>query len=1062
MHYIVPLALLLLITGCVNTSTNLTHSNNSNAVKKEKKFDTSKIYDGYTFNVYLNNQKVVHSPSLPKMQLLTNYGGSESSVIWKLEKSTSSNINIRVEPIDNINSYIGYLEPNAFEVEVFPLQKVRLGFRKKQEAREDVLVHGSPLLTQINLLEKSTLPAGEYVLKVTVRGVENWDRKEIYFKVEDGDKELTQRGMSAPLAWYALPLGKRANLFTRQATSNTSISSKEEEKLKNLTNSLSEYKAKRDYAKALLYQNRLTNYYEKSVGKNDLITADMYNNKALLHKDLGEYEEALKYNQKSLDIKLKYYPKKYDAISTNYDNMGVIYFSMGQYAKAIKFLKKSLALREKYFPTNDASLADSYNNLAIAFERIGNHKEALVNLKKALEIRKKTVGEEHETTASVYSAMGSIYESLERYEKAMSYHEKAIDILERILEKRPKTEALASAYGGMGTLQFKLHNFQRAIGYYKKMLAIRKSIVATKSLNLSEVYNNIAVSYMNLNQFDASKKYLEKAIEVKQKVLGEKSNDLQEEYKNLGWLYFRAKDYKKAYAYAKKSAKMLLAKNNSYFTVLDTLEYRHFIKNNRDQMDLLFQCTYYLGDKKSYEEAFSYWLAYKGSMLENQNRMTALYNQDENRETKSKIEQLLKYKRTLSRLYQRKVEESNKASLALEIKEYENHISVLKEELSPKTELSKIDFETLVAKLNSKQLYVDFAKIGEHYFGFAIDSNGAIFFRRISVENSQKIDKYILMFRKEVKGSASKGHDESQKEVVELYDILLKTLLEKLTKGKDELIVSADGLLRLLPFEALYSKEKKQYLIEFEQIQYISTGREFLRLEASKQTKQSNNKVVIFSNPKFDEVMHAQTRGSNRRMFQMHFANLDGTKKEAESIKAIMKEKDVLLYEGAEANEENFFKVKEPKILHIATHGFFIKNELSNPMLNSGIVLSGANNALKEGRGEGVVTALKLSGMDLKNTELVVLSACETGLVAVNSPDTVSLLSTAFMQAGAKAIVASLWSVRDSETKELMEIFYKEIEKGLPYVKALQKTKIEMIKAGVSPAVWSAFILNGD
>ena len=130
-------------------------------------------------------------------------------------------------------------------------------------------------------------------------------------------------------------------------------------------------------------------------------------------------------------------------------------------------------------------------------------------------------------------------------------------------------------------------------------------------------------------------------------------------------------------------------------------------------------------------------------------------------------------------------------------------------------------------------------------------------------------------------------------------------------------------------------------------------------------------------------------------------------------------------------------------------------------MLNAGIALSGANSALKKGRGDGVVTALKLSGMNLKGTELVVLSACKTGLIGVNAPDNVSLLSKAFIQAGATSVVASLWSVSDNGTKELMELFYKEIKKKLPYAEALKKAKIEMIHQNVSPAIWSAFILNG-
>ena len=848
------------------------------------------------------------------------------------------------------------------------------------------------------------------------------------------------------------------------ACSNSSILVKNEEKQTsdlNITALVLYHKNRQEFSQALVYQNKLVSHYENVRGKNHISTADMYNNKALLYQALGDYTEALNYNQKSLDIKLKYYPNNHDAISTNYDNMGIVYYNMGQYAQAIKYFKKSLHIREEHCLENDTSLADSYNNLAIAFEHISNHKDALLHLEKALKIRKSTVGEKHEYTASIYSAMGSVYERLGKYTTAMKYHAKAIAIHEEILKNKPKTEVLASAYGGMGTLYHKQHKYKEAIGYYMKMLKIRENLVHTKRLSLSEVYNNIGMSYMYLDFFDTSKRYLEKAIKVKEEALGIDTNALQEEYKNLGWLYFNNKKYKQAYVYAKKSTEMLLAQRDDYFSVLEPLEYEHFIKNNQDQMSLLFQCTHYLGDKKSYEDTMSYWLQYKGSMFDNQNRITALYAQKHNKKIKDKIEQLLKYKRELSKLYQHKIHEQNSKNITLEIKSYKSKIKYLKEELSSQIEPLTINLKELLSSLNHQQLYIDFAKIGKHYFGFAIDAQGEIFFRRVSISNSKKIDKLVLSFRKNIKKSLAGKGENNKKIATKLYDMLLKTLLEVLIKDKKELIVSTDGLLRLLPFEALFSTKHQQYLIEYKQLQYIPSGKEFLRLKKDINPTQSSNEVVIFANPDFDEEISSKTRGSNGRMFQMHFSNLEETKKEANTIKEIMEENRVVSYQGLRANEENLFKVTQPKILHIATHGFFIKSELSNPMLNAGIALSGANSALENGRGEGVVTALKLSGMNLKGTELVVLSACETGLVGVNAPDNVSVLSKAFIQAGAKSIVASLWSVSDEGTKELMELFYREIKKGLPYAEALKKAKIEMIKRKVSPAIWGAFILNG-
>jgi CHAT domain-containing protein/Tfp pilus assembly protein PilF len=734
---------------------------------------------------------------------------------------------------------------------------------------------------------------------------------------------------------------------------------------------------------------------------------------------------------------------------------------MGQYAEAVKFLKKSLALREKHFPEQDVSLAESYNNLGVVFQRIGNHKEALTNLKKALEIGKQAVGEKDALTASIHSAIGSVYESLKRYKKAEAFHQKSIEIHETLLINKPKTIALASAYGAMGTLQHKLGEYQEAIAYYNKMLTLRNGLPeGMRHLNLSEVYNNMGISYMHLKQFKHAKEYLQKAIEVKENILGKGTETLQDEYDNLGWLYFNHGDYKQAYVYAKKSVEMLLNQRDAFFPVLDALEYEHFLQNNQSKINLLFQATYQLGTRHSYEEAFSYWLKYKGALLENQNRISRL-ELEEKHETKRKIQALLMHKHKLSKLYQHKVEENSAAILALEIEEQKAEIKRLKEALSSEVEAVEIDFKTLIAKLKSQQIYIDFARIGKEYFGFAVDARGKIFFRKISANKAEEIDRLVLTFRKQMKNALTQTNQVDKQALSQLYDILLKTLVERLLPNKQKLIVSADGLLRLLPFEALFSPKKQQYLVEYKEVQYIPSGREFLRLQKRKNESYGNDKIVVFANPDFNEPVASTTRGGNNRMFQMHFKNLKGTKEEAKRIGEIMQKEKVVSYEGFEANEENLLKVQRPKLLHIATHGFLIKSELSNPMLNAGIALTGANKALKRGRGDGVVTALKLSGMDLQGTELVVLSACETGLTTVNAPDSVSLLSKAFMQAGAKAIVASLWSVSDAGTKELMELFYQEIEKGLPYLEALQKAKVVMIGQGVSPAVWGAFVFNG-
>jgi CHAT domain-containing protein len=278
-----------------------------------------------------------------------------------------------------------------------------------------------------------------------------------------------------------------------------------------------------------------------------------------------------------------------------------------------------------------------------------------------------------------------------------------------------------------------------------------------------------------------------------------------------------------------------------------------------------------------------------------------------------------------------------------------------------------------------------------------------------------------------------------------------------------------------MPFEALIKDGK--YLIEQKDIRYIPSGKELVRLYRYRKDTTGANTVALFANPKFDDATIAKeskkedisitpnTRaGIVKSLFKMRFSNLPGTKEEAKIVKETLQKDKVNIkdFEEEKANEENLMHIKNPKILHIATHGFFIDDTtVPNPMLKSGIALSGANAGAVYGNGAGIVTALKLSGMKLRGTDLVVLSACETGVVDVNSTDAVSGLSKAFIQAGTKDVIMSLWSVNDKATKNLMESFYKEQRVNKNYVKSLKEAKLRMIHENLHPYFWAPFVISG-
>lgn len=218
---------------------------------------------------------------------------------------------------------------------------------------------------------------------------------------------------------------------------------------------------------------------------------------------------------------------------------------------------------------------------------------------------------------------------------------------------------------------------------------------------------------------------------------------------------------------------------------------------------------------------------------------------------------------------------------------------------------------------------------------------------------------------------------------------------------------------------------------------------------------------------------------------------LEWTKKEVNKIKLILDEKKIpaKLYTGENASEEAFKNeciMKSPSLILISTHGFFFPEpekdyekmgisfqsgmdkftHFENPLLRSGLIFAGANRVWlggKEIKGveDGILTAQEVSNLDLTNTELVVLSACETGLGDIKSGEGVYGLQRAFKSAGAKAIIMTLWSVPDKETVELMERFYSNlIEKNMSNYEALSEAQKYMRnKYPDEPYKWAAFVL---
>ncbi|GJM17585.1 MAG: hypothetical protein DHS20C13_29120 [Thermodesulfobacteriota bacterium] len=406
------------------------------------------------------------------------------------------------------------------------------------------------------------------------------------------------------------------------------------------------------------------------------------------------------------------------------------------------------------------------------------------------------------------------------------------------------------------------------------------------------------------------------------------------------------------------------------------------------------------------------------------------------------------------------------------------------------------DYGVFVLKKNSKEeLEVKF-----YYLGSAtlIDSNIAAY------------QKGIISFQKSLKNKKADQElittiEESNKYLniygKLLYDQLLAPLENELVLGQ-KILIHPDKELYLLPFEAL-RRDNNIYAIDSYELAYIDIKSLINNNLLDKWISKSNRRVtdgLIIVSPNYDygvsnvnSLAHYEaSERSTTGKWPPYYANLDNTLHEGLKIKEIAGD-GAKLFIGDNAREYQILKSENPKFIHIASHGFFLNTPMTtwkewnsipkrnnpidtmllrlNPYLQSGIALTGFNRLATNSyfdflEDDGILTASEIRRLDLGKTELVVLSACETGLGVINNGGMILGFKSAFFSAGAQNVVMSLWKVSDKWTRKLMESFYSHYLKEASPFEALSLARKEVRNKMKNDALldhpyyWAAFLLT--
>ncbi len=830
----------------------------------------------------------------------------------------------------------------------------------------------------------------------------------------------------------------------------------------------------------------------------------------------GNFAESLNYHNIALSINIQINNRR--GISGCLQNIGLVYADQGDYDKAIDYYRRSVDIKIELGDKRGSSI--TYNNIGNVYNNQGNYTKALEYYEKSLEI-KQEIGDKR-GMAATYINIGATYKSIgihlkdktktdEMLDKSIINYQKALDISIELNDRMGES----SAYVNIGSIYVervfsgsvtknKSEYLNQALYYYKKSLERKSEIIDRNGESI--VYGNIASLFVNMandrsiakNQSDIDL-YLDSAI-----IYGERSiliareigSKPREKYATQYMAIVNWKKGKTNFA-ASYFGNLIQMNNNSIimnFSFLSEYEKEIFFSTIGAEYDKFNSFALFLQNRFPELAISSYnnTIKNKGLLLKSNTAMrNAVYGSNDSILIKQ-FDEWIQLRKEIAKLY---AQGNNTRELERTANDIESYLVKNSFEFSSFIKAQEISFNDIRKRIHNDEAVIEFI----HFNIFHPDSNMIKFvdktqYAAILIKADSDYPKIIPLFEEKQLTDLLEKYDGNNFEYVNklygtlgeantsLYNLIWKPLETEL-KGIKKVILSPTGLLHKVSFAAL-QKEKNKYLCDLYEISIKSnTG---ILADAKENNKLKIQNAIVYGGIDYK----IDTNGIE------HWKYLKGTESESEKISEILNLNNVStrLYNGKEATEESFKQtVSNANLLHIATHGFFfpdpakvqalkekatIKGDVEfrggsnenrnifvtsrNPFMRSGLIFAGANaswaNNTTDIENDGVLTAQEITNTDLRQVELLVLSACETGLGDIVGSEGVYGLQRAFKMAGAKNIIMSLWQVPDNETEEFMILFYRKLLKTNDINSSFRETQKEM-RLKYDPFYWAAFVL---
>ena len=823
-----------------------------------------------------------------------------------------------------------------------------------------------------------------------------------------------------------------------------------------------------DFRKAIEYHERHLKI-SKEVGDR-AGEGKAYGNLGNAYRNVGDFQKAIEYHERHLKISKEVGDRAGEG--TAYGNLGNVYFSLGDFQKAIEYLERLLKISKQV--GDRAGERGAYGNLGNAYRSLGDFQKAIEYHERHLKISKEVGDRAGEGKA--YGNLGIVYRDLGDFQKAIEYHEGDLKISKEVGDRAGE----GAAYGNLGNAYDSLGDFQKAIEYLERVLKISKQV--GDRAGEGKAYGNLGIAYRNLGDFQKAIEYHEQHLKISKEV-GDRAGE-RGAYGNLGNAYRSLGDFQKAIESHEQHLKISKEVGdragegtaygnlgNAYFSLGDfqkAIEYheRH-LKIWKEVGDRAGEGKAYGNLGNAYHSLGEFQRAiqcYKNSVIAFDHIRRNLISHDE-----WKISLKSTYDHINLRLWELQFKEGKviealltadqgRAGALNDLLEFNYGLKGLRPEmgtlctsssdfasyLPPNTAFMGISEGGIVLWVNEKgneiktrRTEIDMSVTT--YFQSLLEATHKVIGVRADVNCEDRSlrnpsDKKLAEERSPSKPRCHPSYFET-KSLQTLYDVVIDPIRDLL--DGDEIVIVPEGPLCLAPYAA-FMDMKSKYLCETFRIRLLPSLSSLRLIQDSPADWHSKTGALLVGDPWVQEVTTLQ--------------QLAWAEKEVEMIGEILH--TVPLVGKQATKDEVLRRISSVALVHIAAHGEMETGEIA---LAPNTTRSSVDPA------EDFILTMKDVLKAQIRVRLVVLSCCHSARGEVKSEGVVGI-ARAFLGAGARSVLVSLWAIDDEATMKFMEFFYRQLVNGRSASEALNEAMKSMRESDRFSAVkyWAPFVLIGD